>query len=270
MEFIGGFLTGSIAILSDSLHDMGDALSIGIAYFLEKKSKKQPDSKYTYGYVRYSVLGSIITTFILLFGSIIVIIEAIKRLFNPHIINYNGMIILAIFGLIINFLAAYYTKDDDSLNEKSVNLHMLEDVLGWAVVLIGSIIMKLTNISYFDSLLSIGVAIFIFYHAFLNLKKIIDLFLEKTPDDIDIKKIKKELLTIPKIEDIHHIHIRSLDGYTNYATMHVVIQKYDEKLKMTIKKHLQKYNIVHSTIEFEMPSEKCSDINCKINKKEEK
>ena len=266
IELIGGFITGSIAILSDSLHDAGDALSIGVAYFLEKKSKKKPDSKYTYGYIRYSVLGSIITTFILLFGSIIVIVEAIKRLFNPITINYNGMIILAIFGVIINFFAAYYTKDDDSLNERSVNLHMLEDVLGWVVVLIGSILMKLTNISYFDSILSIGVAIFIFYHAFLNLKKVIDLFLEKTPKDIDIKKLQKELLSIPKVEDVHHIHIRSLDGYNNYATMHVVIKKYDEKLKAVIKAKLQSYNIVHSTIEFETETEKCLDINCKVNK----
>ncbi len=128
-EFVGGTLTGSVAIISDSIHDLGDALSIGISYFLERKSKKKPDKKHTYGYIRYSVLGSTITTVILLTGSILVIYNAILRIINPVEINYNGMIIFAVFGVVINFIAAYFTKEGDSLNQKSVNLHMLEDVL---------------------------------------------------------------------------------------------------------------------------------------------
>src|SRR5574344_1190297 len=127
-EFIGGTLTNSVAIVSDSIHDMGDALSIGVSYFLEKKSKKKPDNKYTFGYVRYSILGALSTTMILFIGSIIVIYSSIVRIINPVVINYNGMIIFAIFGVIVNFLAAYFTKNGDSLNQKSVNLHMLEDV----------------------------------------------------------------------------------------------------------------------------------------------
>ena len=129
IEFVGGTFTGSVAIISDSIHDLGDALSIGISYFLERKSKKKPDEKHTYGYIRYSVLGSTITTVILLTGSILVIYNAILRIINPVEINYNGMIIFAVFGVIINFIAAYFTKEGDSLNQKSVNLHMLEDVL---------------------------------------------------------------------------------------------------------------------------------------------
>ena len=125
-EFIGGIFTGSVAIVSDAIHDFGDAAGIGISYFLEKKSKKQPDEKHTYGYARYSVIGSLITTFILLFGSVTVIYNAINRLINPSEIDYNGMIIFAVVGVCVNFCAAYFTRDGDSLNQKAVNLHMLD------------------------------------------------------------------------------------------------------------------------------------------------
>ena len=191
-EILGGIITGSVAIISDSIHDLGDALSIGISYFLEKKSKKKADNKYTYGYIRYSVLGGVITTTILLAGSILVIIGAIKRLFNPVEINYDGMILFAVIGVILNFIAAYVTRKGDSINQKSVNLHMLEDVLGWIIVLIGSIIMHFTNISMIDSIMSIGVSLFILINSLKNLKKVLDLFLEKTPKDIDIEEIKKQ------------------------------------------------------------------------------
>ena len=144
-EFIGGMITGSIAIASDSVHDFGDACSIGISYFLEKMSKRKPNNKYTYGYIRYSLLGSIITISILLVGSIFVIYQSINRIIYPAPIDYNGMIVFAVFGVFINLIAGYVTKDGESLNQKSVNLHMLEDVLGWIVVLIGSILIRFTN-----------------------------------------------------------------------------------------------------------------------------
>ncbi len=116
-EFFGGLFTNSVAILSDSIHDFGDAVSIGISYFMERKSKKKANNKYTYGYIRYSVLGGVITTTILLVGSILVIIGAIKRIINPVEVNYNGMIILAIIGVILNFIAAYVTREGASINQ---------------------------------------------------------------------------------------------------------------------------------------------------------
>ncbi len=264
-EFIGGLFTRSFAILSDSIHDLGDALSIGISYFLEKKSKQKADYKYTYGYVRFSVMGSIITTLILIIGSLIVIYGAIKRIINPLPINYNGMIILAIIGVIINFTAALYTKDGNSLNQRAVNLHMLEDVLGWVVVLIGSILMKFTDISLIDAILSIGVALFILINACKNIKKIGDIFLEKTPDDISIKDLKKHLLSIKGILDVHHIHIRSIDGYNNFATLHIVVDKYDQNIKKKVKDELQEFGIIHSTVELELKDEHCECEKCNIN-----
>lgn len=263
-ELVGGLFTGSIAILSDSLHDIGDALSIGISYFLEKKSKKEADEKHTYGYIRYSVLGSIITTVILLVGSTFVIFESISRLFHPVEVNYNGMIIFAIFGVIVNTLATYVTREGDSLNQKSVNLHMLEDVLGWIVVLIGSILMRFTNITYIDSILSIGVSLFIFVSAFSNMKSIVDLFLEKAPSNVDIDHVKKHILEIKGVEGVHHIHVRSIDGVNNFATLHVVVNKYSHEIKETIKEELVEHNIAHSTVELELVGEDCSDKKCHI------
>lgn len=266
IEFIGGTITNSVAIISDSVHDMGDAMSIGVSYFLERKSTRKPDNNYTYGYVRYSVLGSIITTFILLAGSILVIYNAIDRLINPVQINYNGMIIFAVLGALINFIAAYFTREGDSLNQKSVNLHMLEDVLGWIVVLIGAIIMKFTDIRIIDPILSIGVALFIVINALKTLKEIVDIFLEKTPSNINIEEIKEHLLKIEGVIDVHHVHIRSIDGFNNYATMHIVADCDYKQIKHKIKEELEDHGIVHTTIEFEEKGEKCDSEKCEVKK----
>ncbi len=262
-ELIGGLLTNSVAILSDSIHDLGDALSIGISYFLEKKSKKKADNTHTYGYVRYSVLGGVITTTILLVGSILVIIASVKRLFNPVEIHYTGMIIFAVIGVLVNFIAAYVTREGDSINQISVNLHMLEDVLGWIVVLIGAIIMNFTDIRILDPIMSILVALFILVHAIRNLKKVVDLFLEKTPADINVDELKEHLLKIKDVEDIHHIHIWSIDGFNNYATMHIVTKAQDvSKVKKAIRKELEEHNICHAILETE--DEVCDDKECNV------
>ena len=264
-ELLGGLFTNSISIMSDAVHDFGDALSIGISLILEKISKKKPDEKYTYGYARYSVLGALITTIVLTVGSIFVILGGINRILNPVTINYNGMIIFAIFGVVINFLAAYFTKDGDSINQKAVNLHMLEDVLGWVVVLIGSILMKFTNISLVDSIMSIGIAIFILINAFKNLKDILDLFLEKTPKDISVEEIKKHLLEIKEIVDVHHIHIWSMDGVNNYSTMHIVTEdKNTKELKNKIREEMNELGIYHTTIEIEDKNDNCDEKECEI------
>ena len=262
-ELFGGIFTNSVAILSDSIHDLGDAISIGISFFLEKKSKKKADNKYTYGYVRYSVLGGVITTTILLVGSILVIVGAVERLINPVDVNYHGMIIFAVVGVVLNFLAAYVTKEGDSINQKAVNLHMLEDVLGWVVVLIGAIIMNFTDIKIIDPIMSIGVATFILFHSLKNLKKVLDLFLEKTPNDIDIDELKKHLLEIEEVEDIHHIHVWSIDGFNNYATMHIVTKSKDLKgVKHKIREELEEHKICHAILETE--EEACDDKECNV------
>ena len=261
-EFIGGALTGSVAIISDSVHDLGDSVSIGISYLLEKKSKKEPDNKYTFGYGRYSVLGSLIMTIILIVGSIFVIIHACKRIINPVEINHNGMLLFAIFGVGVNLAAAIFTRDGDSLNQKAVNLHMLEDVLGWGVVLLGAILIKFTDITYIDPIMSIGVAIFLLFNAFKNFKEILDIFFEKTPKGINIEDLKHHLTEIEGILDVHHFHIRTLDGFNHVATLHVVTSSDPAKVKKSVKEELSEHGISHTTVEIEAPDENCKDLFC--------
>ena len=264
-EFIGGAITGSVAIVSDAVHDIGDAMSIGASYFLEKKSKGQPDEKYTYGYARYSVLGSVITTTILLVGSIMVVINAVNRIANPVEINYNGMIVFAVIGATVNFFAAWMTREGDSLNQKAVNLHMLEDVLGWIVVLVGAIVMRFTDISIIDPIISMGVAVFILINAFNNLKEVVNLFLEKIPQGIDLGEIKEHLMEIAGVQDVHHIHVWSMDGYSNYATMHVVTDDDGHKIKDMVREELKEHGIQHVTLELEGSDEHCHEKECHVH-----
>lgn len=263
-EFAGGIFSNSVAIMSDAVHDLGDAVSIGISFLLEKKSKKQPDSTHTYGYKRYSVLGGLITTLVLLIASLFVISNAIKRLKNPEIIDYNSMLIFAVIGVVVNLLGAYFTHKGDSLNQKAVNLHMLEDVLGWVVVLIGAIVMKFTDISVIDPLMSIGVALFILINATKNLKKIIDLFLMKTPKGLSVENLKKSLLELECVSDVHHIHLFSIDSSDIYASMHIVTKDDFSKTKSQVKEKLKELFVSHITLELENEAENCEDTCCHI------
>lgn len=264
IEFIGGIFTGSVAIVSDAVHDVGDAASIGMAYFLERKSKNKPNEKYTYGYTRYSVIGGLITTLILLLGSVAMIYNAISRIITPVVINYNGMIALSIIGVCINFCAAFFTRSSDSLNQKAVNLHMLEDVLGWIVVLVGAIVMRFTDFTLIDPIMSIGVSTFILINAIKNLKEVTDLFLEKAPHNIEVSEIKEHIQKIDGVLDVHHIHIWSMDGQNNFATMHIVTDSEQHKIKNVIRAELREHGIGHVTIETETSSEFCHETDCHI------
>ena len=263
-EFVGGIFTGSVAIISDAVHDIGDATSIGISYFLERKSRKQPDEKYTYGYTRYSVIGGFITTLILLLGSIMMIYNAVLRIITPTEINYNGMLVFAIVGVCVNFCAAFFTRGGDFINQKAVNLHMLEDVLGWVVVLIGAIVMRFTNFTIIDPIMSMGVSCFILINAIKNLREITELFLEKAPHNINVAEIKEHIEGIDGLIDVHHIHIWSMDGQNNFATMHIVSDSDHHKIKEAIREELLEHNIVHVTIEIESSTEQCHERHCKV------
>lgn len=247
-EFIGGIYTGSVSIMSDSVHDFGDAISIGFSYFMEKISEKKPDNKYTYGYSRYSILGGLITTIILLVGSILMIVNAINRLVNPIEINSNGMLIVAIIGCIINFVAMKLTHGNHSINQKAVNLHMLEDMLGWLIVLIGSIIIKLTNISIIDPIMSIALSMFIIYNAIKNLKPIFDIFVLKVPMEINVAKIKEDILSISGIININRLNIWQLDEENIIATIDISVNT-NEPIKDKVRDVFEKYGLTNNTIE---------------------
>ncbi len=265
-EIIGGLLTNSVAILSDSIHDFGDSIAIGISYLLERFSNQSPNKQYTYGYKRYSVLGAFFTSGILIIGSLIVIFEALSRIVNPVAVSTTGMFIFAIIGIIVNGIAAYKTSKSINLNEQSVNLHMLEDVLGWLAVLVGTLIIKITGWNIIDPLLSLVIALIIGYKAVKNLLEIIQIIAEKIPKNIDIDKISEDIKKINQVIDVHHIHVWTIDGVDTLLTMHVQVKQNTtkntyEELKNEIKKHLKKLGIKHSTIEIEYIA--CQDKDCK-------
>ncbi len=268
IEAIGGFLTNSISILTDAVHDFGDSISIGVSYFLEKKSSKKSDSTHTYGYLRYSLLGALITSIVLLVGSTVAIYASIKRLITPQEVNYDAMIIFAIFGVLINGYAAYRTSHADKHNEKAINLHMLEDVLGWIVVLIGSICIRIFKVNTIDPILSILIAAYILFHVYKYIKEVFDIFMEKVPDGIKIDTIKNDIENkFECINDIHHIHIWSMDGVNNYMTCHILLKDEMNKeqiisLKKDLKTFIKDYNIKHITLEIEYKYEKCKEEKC--------
>ena len=270
IELIGGIVTNSISIISDSVHDFGDAISIAVSWGLEKKSEKKPDSKYTYGYARYSILGAFITSMVLLIGSVIMIYNAIPRIITPEKVNYDGMLILGILGLVVNGAGALVTSKGDKINEKSVSLHMLEDVLGWISVLIVSVVMKVFDVPVLDPILSLGITIYILWHVVRNLRSIFEIFLEKAPVNSKFEEFKKELMEENNdIKDIHHIHIWSADGVNTYVTMHIVVTDdiTNDKvisLKKYVKDEANHHQIPHMTIEIEYESEHCNDEECKV------
>ena len=266
-EFFGGMFTGSVAILSDAVHDLGDAVSIGLSALLERKSRQQADDRYTYGYLRFSVLGSLITTLILVFGSVAVIANAIDRIIHPAPVRYDGMILFAVVGLCVNAGAALMTHGGHSLNQKAVNLHMLEDVLGWAVVLAGAVVMRFTHFTLLDPLLSIAVAVYILLHAGSNMRQIADLFLQRTPREIDLSHLRQHLMTLPDIRDVHHIHIWSIDGENHCATMHIVADV--PTVKEAVRAELAEHGIVHSVLELEVPGEVCVAPHCHMHPRED-
>ena len=264
IEWIGGFWTNSIAIISDAIHDLGDSLAIGLAYIFEKVSKKKANEKYTYWYARFSILGALITVLILIIGSFFILKNAIHRFSEPSEINSIWMLILAVLWLGINWFAAWKTAKWEWLNEKAITLHLLEDVLGRAAVLIWSILIYFFHWNFIDPLLSIWICIFILINACKLLKWVVDVFLEKTPEWISHDEVLKEIKNLDGVLDIHHIHLWTLDGNKNYITIHALIDKKLSvpkiiALKKTIKDALKKQNISHCVIEFEREDENCEE-----------
>lgn len=263
-EFFGGLLTGSVAILSDAVHDLGDAAGIGVSWFLERKSRRQADGVYTYGYARFSVLGSVSTCGILLLGSVGVIVSAVGRLMNPVPIHYDGMILFAVVGVAVNLAAAFVTREGESLNQKAVNLHMLEDVLTWVVVLAGAVVMRFTDLSILDPLVSIGVAVYIFIHAVGHLREVLDIFLEKVPAGFSVEEVRACVEAVEGVSNAHHIHVRSIDGYTHAASLHVVADGDPAAAKGLVRKALGEMGIAHVTVEVERKDETCGQPWCAL------
>ena len=267
IEIIGGFYTNSLAILSDALHDLGDSMSLGLSWYFQKLSKKGRSQTFSYGYKRFSLLGAIINSIVLIVGSVFILSKAIPELFNPGNTNAEGMLYLSILGILVNGAAVLKLRKGESMNEKVVSLHLLEDVLGWVAVLIGSIIMMYTDAQFIDPLLSILIALFILYNVYKNLRKSMLVILQGIPEEVSLEDIKNKLKDFPEIVDVHDRHVWSLDGNYNILTVHVRLDK-DYKLseqaalKQKIRNQLKDESINHITIEFEGREEDCELEDC--------
>ena len=257
VELIGGIITNSVAILSDAVHDFGDSISLAIAWALQKKSNKAKDDKYSYGYKRFSLLSSVILSGILLVGSILILVEAIGRLFNPQEVNAQGMLWLSILGIIVNGLAALSVKRGKSLNERAVFLHIMEDVLGWIGVLVISIVMIFVNLPILDPILSISITIWVLYNVYKNLKATFNILLQAFPKNVDVKKLTKEIEAIDNVISIHDLHIWTQDGNSHVMTLHIVAEKNYETIKNKVREIAKTFNIDHVTIELEEEDSAC-------------
>lgn len=263
IELIGGLITNSVAILSDAVHDFGDCISLGISFQLQKKSNKGSDKNYSYGYKRFSLLGSVFLSGVLFVGSIFILVEAIKRLLSPQGVNAQGMLWLAILGIIINGAAALSVKRGNTLNERAVFLHIMEDVLGWIGVLVISIVMLFTSLPILDPLLSIGITFWVLYNVYKNLRDTFKILLQAIPEDLNIEELTQKLNQVDNVISIHDLHVWTQDGNSHVMTLHIVSNKSQSLIKEQIRSIAQTYNIEHVTIEFENSDYSCEYLNDK-------
>lgn len=267
-ELVGGYYVNSVAIISDAIHDLGDSLSLGTSWYLDVKSKQSPTKAYSFGYRRFSLLGALINSLVLIAGSVFVIKEAIGRILNPESSDATGMLIFAIIGVLVNGYAAWKISKGKTLNERVISWHLLEDVLGWLAILIVSIILHFKDIPYLDPALSLLITLYILWNVVKRLKETLVIFLQGEPADVDREALEQELLRIQHVESLHHTHIWSLDGEHHVFTTHLKlgpIQDLDEMLliKNQVKEIMKKYPFEHYTIETEIDSESCGlEGNC--------
>ncbi|MDR3252571.1 MAG: cation diffusion facilitator family transporter [Tannerella sp.] len=258
IEVAGGLFTNSIAILSDALHDFGDCLSLAVAYAFQKKATRKRNLQYTYGYRRYSLLGSVFLSGVLFVRSVFVIYEAAKRVVTVQEVNAGGMLWIAVAGIIINGAAALRLKKGSSLNERAVFLHIMEDVLGWVAVLIASIVMMFIHLPVLDPLLSIGISLWVLTNVYRNLRASFKIMLQATPEDVDMEHLEEELREVDEVVSVHDLHLWTMDGESHIMTLHVVSNTSNpEKLKQNIIEQVKTFNIDHVTIELENPEVDC-------------
>jgi cobalt-zinc-cadmium efflux system protein len=265
LEIVGGFWTNSLAILSDALHDFGDSIALLVSWLFERGARRSPDTSRTFGYQRLSLFSALFSASILIGGSIIIIFQAIPRFFNPELVNAFGMVGIAVIGIIFNGAGFFLLKKGESLNEKVLSWHLLEDVLGWVGILVGGVIIYFWKFYLLDPLMTISLTAFILYNVTKNLREAINILLQGVPKHINLEAVKLDIKAITGVIGVHDIHIWSLEGETDIFTAHVVVEdemlKKPEQTRENIRKVLEKHHIEHSTIELER-KDYCSGAVC--------
>ena len=251
VEFIAGGIFGSSAVLADSVHDLGDAIAIGISAFLETISNREEDRKYTLGYKRFSLLGALVTAVILITGSILVILENITKLFNPQPVNDEGILWLGIIAVSINLLASLVVRKGKTKNESILSLHFLEDTLGWLAVILMAIILKFTDWYILDPLLSLVISIFILTKAIPRFWSTLKIFLDAVPEGVETAEIEKELAALANVKSVNQLSIWSMDGLENDAIVHLCLEDWSQMVETKdAVRHLLRDRGVHNiTIE---------------------
>lgn len=263
LELVGGLMINSVAVLSDALHDLGDSFSLGLAWILSRISEKDSDEWYSYGYKRFSLLGALINTAILIVGGILVLREAIPRLLEPETFDARGMIVFAIIGIVVNGLATLQLRGQGSTNAQVVSWHLLEDVLGWAVVLVVGVVSLFVDLPVLDPLLSIGITAFVLYNVVGKLSETMRLFLQAVPKHIDLRDMENRLRTVDGVKDVHHMHAWSLDGEHHVFSAHVVVgDGLDVASMLCVKADcraaIHDLDLSHVTLELEYGEADCS------------
>lgn len=251
VEFIAGGIFGSSAVLADSVHDLGDAIAIGISAFLETISNREEDRQYTLGYKRFSLLGALVTAVILITGSILVILENITKLFNPQPVNDEGILWLGIIAVSINLLASLVVRKGKTKNESILSLHFLEDTLGWLAVILMAIILRFTDWYILDPLLSLVISIFILTKALTRFWRALKIFLDAVPEGVETGDLEKDLEALTNVKSVNQLSIWSMDGLENNAIVHVCLKEMEhmETCKESIRIFLKNCGFQNITIE---------------------
>lgn len=262
VEVFGGLWTGSVAVLTDAMHDAGDSLVLGAAWYLQGVATKGRDERYSYGYGRYSMLGGWLTSLVLMVGAVFMFTVSVPRLWEPVLPHTTGMMGLALFGLLMNGLAAWKLHGGTTLNERGAYLHLLEDVLGWAAVLVGAIVIHFTGWAVIDPLLSMAISVYILVNAIGTFRKGTGILMQQVPEGIDIGSIGAKLRAIPGVIDLHDQHTWTLDGSFMVQTVHLVVSdvglEQARAIKAQARKEMHALGIQHATIELEWEGEECS------------
>ena len=257
VEFIAGGIFGSSAVLADSVHDLGDAIAIGISAFLESISNREEDSHYTLGYKRFSLLGAMVTAVILMTGSVLVILENITKIFHPQPVNDEGILWLGIIAVSINVLASLVIRKGQTKNESILSLHFLEDTLGWVAVILMAIVLRFTDWYILDPLLSIAISFFILSKALPRFWSTLKIFLDAVPEGVDIQKIKTDLAELDHVASINQLNLWTMDGLEKNAIVHVCLKEMEhmETCKESIRIFLKDCGFQNITIEVDVDLE---------------
>ncbi|VDN49265.1 Cation transporter [Petrocella atlantisensis] len=218
IEIVGGILTNSTAILSDAVHDLGDSLALAMSYVTEKLSKNEATETYNYGYKRFSLIGAIINILVLSVGTAYVLREAIISFQHPEPVDANGMLWLAILGITVNGLAAFRMKGSKKVLDRTVVLHLLEDLMGWVAVLVVSVVIRYTSWYILDPILSMVIALIVIRNIWSNIIQVYRIIMQSVPDAELFNSIKMNLAGINGVIAVEDIKLWTLDGDDHVMT----------------------------------------------------